>query len=76
MMDGKKFQKIREKLGLSREEFASIFGLSGSMAISNIENGFRNAGPTLAVLMRTLDAIPTKRALEIIELVKKHGENP
>jgi transcriptional regulator with XRE-family HTH domain len=75
-LDGDKFQKIREKLGLSREEAAEIFGLSGYMAISNIENGTRNAGPTLVVILRTLDAIPLKRALQIIELIKKHGSTP
>ncbi|MBX3020176.1 MAG: helix-turn-helix transcriptional regulator [Bdellovibrionales bacterium] len=76
VLDGKRFQKIRERLGLSREELAELFGLSGYMAISNIENGTRNAGPTLAVVMRTLDAIPLKKAQDIIEAIKKHGRNP
>lgn len=72
-IDGKQFQKIRETLGLSREDLASVFGLSGYMAVSNIENGSRNAGPTLAVIMRTLSALPIKKSKEIIEAIKKHG---
>lgn len=60
-------------MGLERTEFAEIFGMSGSMAIANIENGSRNAGPVLVVLMRTLDAVPIKRALEIVELLRKFG---
>lgn len=72
-MHGKEFKRIREKMDLERAEFAEIFGMSGSMAIANIENGSRNAGPVLVVLMKTLDAVPLKRAQEIIELLRKFG---
>ena len=72
-MTGKEFKKIREKLGLEIAELAAIFGMSGYMAIANIENGSRNPGPLMAVLMRTLNAIPAKKAHEIIELLKEFG---
>lgn len=75
-LSGKQFQKIREKLGLSREELAELFGLSGYMAISNIENGTRNAGPTLVVMMRVLDCLSTKKANELIEMIQTHGRTP
>lgn len=75
-LSGKQFQKIREKLGLSREELAELFGLSGYMAISNIENGTRNAGPTLVVMMRVLNSLSVKKAQELIEAIKTHGRIP
>ena len=73
-MSGKEFKKIREKFKLSREDFASIFGFSGYMSIANIENGSRNPGPVLTVLMRTLNALPEKKAHEIIELLRAYGK--
>ena len=72
-MNGKEFKRIREKLGLERSDLADVFGMSGYMAISNIENGSRNPGPVLVVVMKTLDAVPLKRAQEIIELMRKFG---
>ncbi|MDZ4663104.1 MAG: helix-turn-helix domain-containing protein [Pseudomonadota bacterium] len=72
-MNGKEFKRIRERLDLERSELAEVFGMSGYMAIANIENGSRNPGPILGVLMKTLDAVPLKRAKEIIELLRKFG---
>jgi transcriptional regulator with XRE-family HTH domain len=74
-LTGKEFKRIREKIGLEREDFAKLFGMSGYMAIANIENGSRRAGPTMVVLMRTLDAIPTKRAQEFLDFMRKFGHD-
>lgn len=68
------FKRIREKLNLSRNEFAKLFGLSGYMAVSNIENGHRNPNKLAIILLLTLDALPAKRANEIIELMRRHGK--
>jgi transcriptional regulator with XRE-family HTH domain len=70
---GKEFKRIRQKIGLERNDFATLFGMSGYMAIANIENGSRRAGPTMVVLMRTLDAIPIKRAHEFLDFMRKYG---
>ncbi len=72
-MKAEEFQRIREKLELDREQFAEVFGLAGYKSVSNIENGIRNPSKLTIILLRTLDAIPLKRAHDIIELLRRHG---
>ncbi len=68
------FRRIREKLELDREQFAEIFGLAGYMSLANIENGIRNPSKLTIILLRTFDAIPLKRAQDLIELMRRHGK--
>lgn len=73
-MKAEEFHRIRDKLGLDRNEFAEVFGLAGYMSVSNIENGIRNPSKLTIILLRTLDAIPLQRAKDLIELMRRHGK--
>jgi len=73
VMKGAEVRRIREKFGISREEFATIFGLSGYQSITNIETDFRRPSKLTMILLRTLDAIPESKAKAIIELLRKHA---
>ena len=71
-MTGDEFRKIREQLGLSREEMAELIGLSGYNAVSNIELGLRNPCKLAGMLLRVLDSLPRQRANELIGLLRRH----
>lgn len=73
-MKAEEFHRIRDKLGLDRNEFAEVFGLAGYMSVANIENGIRNPSKLTIILLRTLDAIPLQRAKNLIELMRRHGK--
>lgn len=73
-MKAEEFHRIRDKLGLDRNEFAEVFGLAGYMSVANIENGIRNPSKLTIILLRTLDAIPLQRAKDLIELMRRHGK--
>lgn len=73
-MKVEEFHRIRDKLGLDRNEFAEVFGLAGYMSVANIENGIRNPSKLTIILLRTLDAIPLQRAKDLIELMRRHGK--
>jgi DNA-binding transcriptional regulator YiaG len=66
-------RRIREKLELSRDEFATIFGLSGYQSVMNIETDFRRPSKLTIILLRTLDALPAAKAKALIELLRKHS---
>lgn len=72
-MKGSEVRHIREKLELSREEFATIFGLSGYQSVMNIETDFRRTSKLTMILLRTLDALPMSKAKALIELLRKHA---
>ena len=74
-MEGSEMRRIREKLGLSRDEFATIFGLAGYQSVMNIETDFRRPSKLTMILLRTLDALPMSKAKTIIELLRKHAED-
>ncbi|MDH4467989.1 MAG: helix-turn-helix transcriptional regulator [Bacteriovoracaceae bacterium] len=65
-------KRIREKLGYEREEFAKILCLSSYRAYSNIENGFRKPSKLTIRLLRYLDSISTKRALDFLKDFSSH----
>jgi len=65
-------KRIREKLGYEREEFAKILCLSSYRAYSNIENGFRKPSKLTIRLLRYLDSISTKRALDFLDDFSSH----
>jgi DNA-binding transcriptional regulator YiaG len=70
---GSEMRRIREKVGLSRDEFATIFGLSGYQSVMNIETDFRRPSKLTIILLRTLDALPVSKAKSLIELLRKHA---
>jgi len=70
-MSGDEFKKIRERLGLSRYEMATLLGLAGYNSISNIELGLRNPSKLATMLLKLLDSLSKKKANELIELLRK-----
>lgn len=74
-MKGSEMRRIREKVGLSRDEFATIFGLSGYQSVMNIETDFRRPSKLTIILLRTLDALPVSKAKSLIELLRKHAND-
>lgn len=74
-MKAKEFKRIRMKLKLDRHEFAEVFGLSGYMAVANIENGSRNPSKLTIIILRILDVLPANRANDFIELMRRYGKN-
>jgi DNA-binding transcriptional regulator YiaG len=71
-MDGDEVKIIREKLGLTREEFAEFLCLSGYQSITNIETGFRQPGKFASKILRHLEAIPRSKAIDLIKEINKH----
>jgi len=68
------FRKVRMKLEMRQEDFADLLGMSGKQAISNIETGLRKPGTLVAIILRVLDALPTRKAQELVELMLKEGK--
>ena len=71
-MNSSEIRKIREKLELSREDFAEILCLSGYGAYANIENDIRKPSKLTIRLLRYLDSLSKARALEFIEVFNCH----
>jgi len=72
-MEGEEVRRIREKLGLTRNEFAEIFGLSTYQAVSNIEIDFRRPSKLTIILLRVLDSLSKMKAQALIALLRKHA---
>lgn len=73
-MEGEEVRRIREKLGLTRNEFAEVFGLSTYQAVSNIEISFRRPSKLTMILLRALDSLPKEKARALIALLRKHAD--
>lgn len=71
-MSPTKFKEIRERLGLTQEELAELFGLSGKAPISHYEIGFRTPSPLTAAMMSLLDSLSERKSAELIELLSEH----
>jgi len=71
-MDGEEVRRIREKLGMTREEFADLLCLSGYRTMMNIETDFRRPSKLAIRLLRFLDDKQKKKALEFIEEIKSY----
>lgn len=71
-MDGEAIRKVRDNLGMSRDEFAALLCLSGYQSIMNIETGFRKPNKLAIRLIRYLESIPMKRAKAFIDEFIKH----
>ena len=66
-MKGKEVRTIREKLGLTPEEFAELLCLAGYQSMMNIESDFRKPSKLAVRLLRYLDGQQKKAALEFIK---------
>lgn len=66
-MEGKDIRLIREKLGLSVEEFADLLCLAGYQSVMNIESDFRKPSKLAIRLLRYLDGQQKKKAMSFIE---------
>lgn len=71
-MESNEVRRIREKLELSREDFAEILCLSGYGAYANIENNIRKPSKLTIRLLRYLDSLSKTRALNFIEEFSCH----
>jgi DNA-binding transcriptional regulator YiaG len=66
----KEFREIREGLGLTQQELADIFGLSGYIPINHYESGFRNPSGLIVALMKIFREWNEKKSLELREELK------
>ena len=71
-MKGNEVKAIREKLDLSREEFADFLCLSGYRTMMNIETDFRNPSKFTIKFLRYLDNLSKVKAKTLIEEMNKH----
>lgn len=71
-MKSSEVRRIREKLELSREDFAEVLCLSGYGAYANIENDIRKPSKLTIRLLRYLDSLSKNRALDFIEEFSRH----
>ena len=71
-MKGEEIKRIREKLGMTREEFAELICLAGYNSVMNIETDFRNAGKLTAKLLRYIDSLSKTKAQSFIEEINRH----
>lgn len=74
-MKAEEVRRIREKLGMSREEFARLLCLSTYNSVMNIETGFRNTGKMTAKVLRYIDSLSKAKALAFIEEINRHESN-
>jgi len=73
-MKGEEVRRIREKLGLTRDEFAGVFGLSGYRTVMNIETDFRRPSQLTIILLRALDSLSKSKASTIVDLLRRHSD--
>jgi DNA-binding transcriptional regulator YiaG len=71
-MKAEEVREIREKLDMTREEFAELLCLSSYNSVMNIETGFRNAGKLTAKLLRYIDSLSKAKAKAFIEEINRH----
>lgn len=72
-MSPEQIKDLREKLNLTQAELAKALGVS-RLTISQYEIGFRHPGSTALVLLRVLDALSRVRAIELVALLRSHGD--
>lgn len=73
-MTGTELRKMRERLGLTREEFAKIFGLSSHRVVMNIELDYRRPSKLTMILLRALDSLSKPKAQALLTLLRKHSD--
>jgi transcriptional regulator with XRE-family HTH domain len=72
-MTSEEFRRIRLKLDLNQEQFATLLGMSSKQAISNIETGIRKPGSLVGIILGVLDDLPKRKAEELTELMLNQG---
>lgn len=72
-MSPQQIKKIRESFGLTQSEFAACLGLT-QKTMSQYEMGFRAPGPTVKVIVKALDLLPTTQAKKLLELMLEVAE--
>jgi transcriptional regulator with XRE-family HTH domain len=70
-MTPSQFKHIREQMGLKQAELGELLGLTGRMAVTHYETGFRNPNRLIVVLMEIFNQWPEKKALELREEIQK-----
>lgn len=69
-MDGDEVKRIREKLGMTREEFAEFLCLSGYRTMINIETDFRQPSKLAIRLLRYLDGQQKRKLRSLLRSLK------
>ncbi len=69
-MKPQEFKKIRESFGLTQSELAECLGLT-QKTVSQYEMGFRVPGPTVQVVMKTLDRVKPNQFKTLLEIMKE-----
>ena len=69
-MKPQEFKKIRESFDLTQSELAECLGLT-QKTVSQYEMGFRVPGPTVQVVMKTLDRVKPNQFKTLLELMKE-----
>ena len=70
-MNGEKLKAIREKLGLSQEQLADVFGLAGKSTISHFETDFRTPNLLFQAMMDLLAGLSDRKAADLLELIRE-----
>ena len=68
-MSPEQFKRGRERFEMTQTEFASCLGLT-QKTVSQYEIGFRKPGPTVQVIMFTLEALSDTQAKKLLELMR------
>lgn len=71
-MTADEVKRIREDLGLNRDELAQLLCLSGYRAMMNIETDFRRPNKLAIRLLRYLDSLSRSKARAFIEEFSRH----
>jgi len=61
---------LRKRLKLTQKDLSYALGVS-KLTMSQYETGFRKPGPTALVLLFVLDALPLRKAQELIQLLQQ-----
>ena len=61
---------LRKRLKLTQKDLSYALGVS-KLTMSQYETGFRKPGPTALVLLIVLDALPLRKAQELIQLLQQ-----
>ncbi len=71
-MEAEEVRRIREKLEMTREEFADLLCLSGYRTMMNIETGFRKPAKFTIRVLRYIDSLSKPKAKDFIEELNRH----
>lgn len=71
-MEAEEVRRIREKLEMTREEFADLLCLSGYRTMMNIETGFRKPAKFTIRVLRYIDSLSKPKAKDFIKELSRH----